>query len=94
MYVCAHEKEQCDEVLRLDTCSIIIPVMWLDAGFKYASKGCCGAGRYNGQFLCFPFVKPCPNRKDYIWWDAFHPTEATNELLGRFLYDTTSPLLN
>lgn len=57
-------------------------------GFKYSALACCGAGKYKGQLLCVPVLKPCPDRKDYVWWDAFHPTEAANELLGRSLFSS------
>lgn len=55
-------------------------------GFKFGAQACCGAGRFNGNVLCLPIVKPCPDRQDYVFWDAFHPTEAANKLLGNLLY--------
>ncbi|MCO5556602.1 hypothetical protein L7F22_010153 [Adiantum nelumboides] len=56
-------------------------------GFKSGSMACCGRGRFKGQLLCLPFLKACDNRKDYVFFDAFHPCEAANELLGRALYE-------
>eukprot|EP00250_Pteridium_aquilinum_P011886 c20369_g2_i1 orf=150-1244(+) len=55
-------------------------------GFKFGDRACCGAGRFNGNLLCLPVVKPCPDRGDYVFWDAFHPTEKANMLLGNLLY--------
>ncbi|KAG8378512.1 hypothetical protein BUALT_Bualt08G0144800 [Buddleja alternifolia] len=52
-------------------------------GFSVVNRGCCGIGRNRGQVTCLPFQTPCPNRNRYIFWDAFHPTEAVNVLFGR-----------
>ncbi|KAK4391292.1 GDSL esterase/lipase [Sesamum angolense] len=52
-------------------------------GFTVVNRGCCGIGRNRGQITCLPFQTPCPNRNQYIFWDAFHPTEAVNVLFGR-----------
>ncbi|KAH7437046.1 hypothetical protein KP509_05G053900 [Ceratopteris richardii] len=56
-------------------------------GFVSASTACCGRGKYKGQLLCLPFLKACPNRREYVWFDCFHPSEAVNEMLGQALYD-------
>jgi phospholipase/lecithinase/hemolysin len=47
---------------------------------------CCGAGNFKGQLLCLPFVTPCSNRSEYVFWDAFHPTEKANGLVAESLY--------
>ncbi|KAH7836889.1 hypothetical protein Vadar_007024 [Vaccinium darrowii] len=60
-------------------------------GFRVTNAGCCGVGRNNGQITCLPFQTPCPNRNAYIFWDAFHPTEAANIILGRRSYIAQSP---
>ncbi|XP_050215571.1 GDSL esterase/lipase At1g71691-like [Mercurialis annua] len=52
-------------------------------GFSVINRGCCGIGRNRGQVTCLPFQTPCPNREQYIFWDAFHPTEAVNILMGK-----------
>ncbi|XP_009773145.1 GDSL esterase/lipase At1g71691-like [Nicotiana sylvestris] len=52
-------------------------------GFSVIDRGCCGIGRNRGQITCLPLQTPCPNRDQYIFWDAFHPTEAVNILFGR-----------
>ncbi|KAJ8626732.1 hypothetical protein MRB53_020039 [Persea americana] len=59
-------------------------------GFTVTNRGCCGVGRNNGQITCLPLQTPCPNRKQYIFWDAFHPTEAFNEIFGRRSYSCQS----
>ncbi|XP_022152509.1 GDSL esterase/lipase At1g71691-like [Momordica charantia] len=52
-------------------------------GLSVVNRGCCGIGRNRGQITCLPFQTPCPNRDQYIFWDAFHPTEAVNILMAR-----------
>ncbi|XP_008219080.1 PREDICTED: GDSL esterase/lipase At1g71691 [Prunus mume] len=52
-------------------------------GFTVANRGCCGIGRNRGQITCLPLQTPCPNRDQYIFWDAFHPTAAANIIIGR-----------
>ncbi|XP_047320357.1 GDSL esterase/lipase At1g71691-like [Impatiens glandulifera] len=52
-------------------------------GFSVIDRGCCGIGRNKGQITCLPFQTPCTNRKEYVFWDAFHPTDAVNVLIGR-----------
>ncbi|KAH9627356.1 hypothetical protein KSS87_001195 [Heliosperma pusillum] len=52
-------------------------------GFTNTNSGCCGVGRNNGQITCLPLQAPCPNRNQYIFWDAFHPGDAANVIIGR-----------
>ncbi|XP_071712765.1 GDSL esterase/lipase At1g71691 [Rutidosis leptorrhynchoides] len=52
-------------------------------GFRVVNRGCCGIGRNRGQITCLPFQTPCPNRHEYVFWDAFHPTGAVNILMGK-----------
>ncbi|GJN17677.1 hypothetical protein PR202_gb04766 [Eleusine coracana subsp. coracana] len=55
-------------------------------GITVTNRGCCGVGRNNGQVTCLPFQMPCANRNEYLFWDAFHPTEAANILVARRAY--------
>ncbi|EES19821.1 hypothetical protein BDA96_09G211000 [Sorghum bicolor] len=55
-------------------------------GLKVTNAGCCGVGRNNGQVTCLPFQMPCANRHEYLFWDAFHPTEAANVLVAQRTY--------
>ncbi|KAL3638662.1 hypothetical protein CASFOL_016569 [Castilleja foliolosa] len=56
-------------------------------GFNVLNRGCCGIGRNRGQITCLPFQTPCDDRNGYIFWDAFHPTEAVNILFGKKAFD-------
>ncbi|OWM73011.1 GDSL esterase/lipase At5g45670-like [Punica granatum] len=60
-------------------------------GFRVTNAGCCGVGRNNGQITCLPLQTPCENREQYLFWDAFHPTEAANVVVGRRSYSAESP---
>ncbi|KAL3522590.1 hypothetical protein ACH5RR_015424 [Cinchona calisaya] len=60
-------------------------------GFRVTNAGCCGVGRNNGQITCLPLQTPCENRDEYLFWDAYHPTEAANIVVGRRSYTAEKP---
>lgn len=49
----------------------------MNVGFTNADKGCCGTGKVEVAFLCNRFGSVCSNHSDHVFWDSFHPTEAT-----------------
>ncbi|KAI8535614.1 hypothetical protein RHMOL_Rhmol10G0187800 [Rhododendron molle] len=55
-------------------------------GFKVIDRGCCGVGRNEGQVTCLPFSIPCRERNQYMFWDAFHPTQAVHQILAQRAY--------
>ncbi|CAA0837710.1 GDSL esterase/lipase [Striga hermonthica] len=55
-------------------------------GFRVIDRGCCGIGRNQGQITCMPWSPPCPNRNEYVFWDAFHPTQAVDAILAHRAY--------
>ncbi|KAJ0986444.1 hypothetical protein J5N97_004800 [Dioscorea zingiberensis] len=59
-------------------------------GFTVTNRGCCGVGRNNGQITCLPYQTPCDNRDEYVFWDAFHPTEAANKIIGKRSFSAQS----
>ncbi|KAK6940348.1 GDSL lipase/esterase [Dillenia turbinata] len=59
-------------------------------GFEVIDRGCCGVGRNNGQVTCLPLQQPCNDRRKYLFWDAFHPTEVANILLAKKAYSSKS----
>jgi phospholipase/lecithinase/hemolysin len=61
------------------------------SGFTNTNTGCCGVGRNNGQITCLPLQTPCENRREYLFWDAFHPTEAGNVVVAQRAYSAQSP---
>ncbi|KAI4331978.1 hypothetical protein L6164_016921 [Bauhinia variegata] len=50
--------------------------------FSVIDSACCGIGRNQGQITCLPYGVPCPNRDQYVFWDAFHPTQAATYVLA------------
>ncbi|XP_074290083.1 GDSL esterase/lipase At5g22810-like [Silene latifolia] len=54
-----------------------------DNGFVEARKACCGTGLLETSFLCnSKSPGTCKNATEYVFWDGFHPTEATNSILA------------
>ncbi|KAM1571566.1 hypothetical protein ACFX15_035856 [Malus domestica] len=53
------------------------------AGFKVVNAPCCPVNKF-GQ--CNPAQASCQNRKEYVFWDPFHPTEALNQITARRTY--------
>ncbi|XP_057972656.1 GDSL esterase/lipase At5g37690 [Malania oleifera] len=50
-------------------------------GFRVSNTSCCNVDTTVGG-LCLPNSKLCRNRREYVFWDAFHPSDAANEVLG------------
>lgn len=64
----------------------------LKLGFKTANETCCRVGKNNAQIPCFPLETPCSNRTEYVFWDAFHPTEAANIIIVGRAYSARTPI--
>lgn len=50
-------------------------------GFKVSNTSCCNVDTSIGG-LCLPSSNVCKDRKEYVFWDAFHPSDAANEVLA------------
>ncbi|KAK9741282.1 hypothetical protein RND81_03G094600 [Saponaria officinalis] len=59
-------------------------------GFKISNTSCCNVDTTLGG-LCLPNSKLCTNRTDYVFWDAFHPSDAANEILAEKLFSNLFP---
>ncbi|XP_030523842.1 GDSL esterase/lipase At5g37690 [Rhodamnia argentea] len=55
-------------------------------GFKVSNTSCCNVASLGG--LCLPNSKLCKNRHDYVFWDAFHPSDAANAVLADKLFSS------
>ncbi|KAI4373574.1 hypothetical protein MLD38_011688 [Melastoma candidum] len=54
-----------------------------DYGFAEARRACCGTGLVETSILCNPKSEgTCKNASQYVFWDGFHPSEATNKILA------------
>ncbi|CAI9108832.1 OLC1v1008528C1 [Oldenlandia corymbosa var. corymbosa] len=58
-------------------------------GITVTDRACCGIGRNEGQITCLPLSVPCANRNQYVFWDAFHPTQIVNQILATRAYSGT-----
>ncbi|KAK7364789.1 hypothetical protein VNO80_13531 [Phaseolus coccineus] len=63
-------------------------------GFITAKVACCGQGPYNGLGLCTPLSNLCPNRGQYAFWDAFHPSEKANRLIVEEIMSGSKAYMN
>ncbi|AED94220.1 GDSL-motif lipase/hydrolase-like protein [Arabidopsis thaliana] len=56
-------------------------------GFKIANTSCCNVDTSVGG-LCLPNSKMCKNRQDFVFWDAFHPSDSANQILADHLFSS------
>ncbi|KAF6160588.1 hypothetical protein GIB67_019528 [Kingdonia uniflora] len=57
-------------------------------GFKTASSACCSTGgQFAGIIPCGPASSLCGDRSKYVFWDAYHPSEAANLIIAKKLVD-------
>ncbi|GLT76014.1 hypothetical protein SLA2020_476990 [Shorea laevis] len=59
-------------------------------GFSEIKSACCGLGNLKAIVPCLPIANYCPNRKDHLFWDLFHPTETTSRIFADAIYDGSS----
>lgn len=52
---------------------------------------CCKTGGGGGE-LCVRNSKPCSNPRQYLFWDAVHPTDAWNTVIAKRAYHSKDPL--
>ncbi|PSS26782.1 GDSL esterase/lipase [Actinidia chinensis var. chinensis] len=56
-------------------------------GFKVSNTSCCKVDTSLGG-LCLPNSKLCSNRTEYVFWDAFHPSDAANAILAEKFFSS------
>ncbi|XP_022716884.1 GDSL esterase/lipase At5g55050-like [Durio zibethinus] len=59
-------------------------------GFNEIKAACCGLGDLRAKVPCVPVSTYCSNRKDHVFWDLYHPTEATARIVVDTLFDGPS----
>lgn len=70
-----------------------VKVFWysfLVTGFENAATACCGTGLFEMSYMCDkinPFT--CSDASKYVFWDSFHPTEKTNEVVANHMVKTS-----
>ncbi|KAI9123101.1 hypothetical protein K1719_005990 [Acacia pycnantha] len=57
-------------------------------GFENSNSSCCHmAGRFGGLAPCLPGSTVCKDRSKYVFWDAFHPSDAANTIIASRVLD-------
>nr|XP_043622975.1 GDSL esterase/lipase At5g55050-like [Erigeron canadensis] len=62
-------------------------------GFTDTKAACCGLGYLNADAPCIPTSSYCSNRRNYIFWDFLHPTEAVASMFSDLMYNGTPPYM-
>ncbi|KAM6571597.1 hypothetical protein CsatA_015677 [Cannabis sativa] len=61
---------------------------YIKYGFEYQNSSCCYlAGRFGGLIPCGPSSKVCLDRSKYVFWDAYHPSDASNVIIANHFLD-------
>ncbi|KAL3829326.1 hypothetical protein ACJIZ3_018128 [Penstemon smallii] len=61
---------------------------YISFGFENANSSCCYvAGVYGALIPCGPKSKVCEDRSKFVFWDPYHPSDATNVLIAKRLLD-------
>ncbi|KAF2924401.1 GDSL esterase/lipase At2g23540 [Oryza sativa Japonica Group] len=64
-------------------------------GFETASMACCGnGGTYDGMVPCGPASSMCGDRKSHVFWDPYHPSEAANLVMAKYIVDGDSKYIS
>lgn len=63
-------------------------------GFENADSACCYVdGHHGGLLPCGQQSKVCSDRSKYVFWDPYHPSDATNVLIAkRLLYGDSNDI--
>ncbi|KAL6839615.1 hypothetical protein ACP4OV_030554 [Aristida adscensionis] len=55
-------------------------------GFQTSHTSCCDVDTSVGG-LCLPTATVCPDRTAFVFWDAYHTSDAANEVIAARLFD-------
>ncbi|XP_071725790.1 GDSL esterase/lipase At5g55050-like [Rutidosis leptorrhynchoides] len=58
-------------------------------GFTNIRDACCGLGKLKADAPCIPTSNCCSNRKNHVYWDFIHPTEAVASIIADIIYNGT-----
>ncbi|XP_056161504.1 GDSL esterase/lipase At4g16230-like [Syzygium oleosum] len=61
---------------------------YISYGFENPNSACCyTAGQFGGLIPCGPLSSVCQDRSKYVFWDPYHPSDATNVIIAKRLMD-------
>lgn len=55
------------------------------SGFTTAHTSCCNVDTEVGG-LCLPNTRPCSDRSAFVFWDAYHTSDAANKVIADRLW--------
>ncbi|KAF5821028.1 putative triacylglycerol lipase [Helianthus annuus] len=67
------------------------PPLGYSNDFNVTDQPCCKVSTTIGEGQCVPSQVPCNERQNYVFWDAFHPTESISLVDGAAVYAAMSP---
>ena len=62
-----------------------IVVVVVVVGFATAHTSCCNVDTEVGG-LCLPNTRPCSDRSAFVFWDAYHTSDAANKVIADRLW--------
>lgn len=81
------------EMTKINLFNILITlIVSISTDLNVTSKPCCEVSSTNSKGQCDPYHVPCSNRQNYVFWDAFHPTERVSVIDGIKAHEILSPL--
>ncbi|KAJ8898779.1 hypothetical protein K2173_006311 [Erythroxylum novogranatense] len=55
-------------------------------GFEVAGMACCATGMFEMGYACNrDSLFTCTNADKYVFWDSFHPTQRTNQIISDYV---------
>nr|TKS18460.1 GDSL-motif lipase/hydrolase family protein [Populus alba] len=55
-------------------------------GFEVTSMACCATGMYEMGYACAQnSLLTCTDADKYVFWDSFHPTQKTNQIVANYV---------
>lgn len=62
--------------------------LFLLIGFENTDDACCHVlGKHGGLMGCPSYADVCPDRNKFVFWDGFHPSEETYEIVANRILD-------
>lgn len=59
--------------------------IYMYVGFTTSHTSCCNVDTTVGG-LCLPNSQLCPNRREFVFWDAYHTSDAANQIIADRLF--------
>eukprot|EP00253_Pinus_taeda_P033430 PITA_33430 len=63
-------------------------------GFEEVRRGCCGTGLLEASIFCNSGTQMCPDPSKHVFWDSFHPTEKTYNILAQHIFSQVVSFLH